>query len=241
MYSWLDNRPKWHRESRPRLITSIAVSAVLAAAFITLTTFQPDDDVADELDVFIVAPEVPAELEPVVEEIVQPEVEEVVEETLDEILPEQVAVTEQEALQEESVEPRTDWYAQMDAVVDRVMAEEAKSYSLNPVQDELRRQAAEKFYASRAPVKKKIWENVEVDQLGRKILVSGDCHRVIDDPSAARQDAFREFHQYIVFCSHHKPGPKELPWVEEIRERHVYLQPDIGRDDTRTDVLAELQ
>ena len=95
MYSWLDNRPKWHRESRPRLITSIAVSAVLAAAFITLTTFQPDDDVADELDVFIVAPEVPAEPETVVEEVV--------EETLDENLPEQVAVTEQEPLQQESV------------------------------------------------------------------------------------------------------------------------------------------
>jgi hypothetical protein len=124
--------------------------------------------------------------------------------------------------------------------VQRFVNEQQKTYSLNPVQDELRRQAAEKFRPSRAPVKKEIWENVEVDQLGRKILVSGDCHRVVDDPGATRQDAFREFHQFIVFCSKYKRTPKELPWVEEVRERYAYLQPEIGDSYQTADVVADL-
>ena len=79
--------------------------------------------------------------------------------------------------------------------------------------------AAEQFRPSRAPVKKPIWENVETDQLGRKILVHGDCHRVIDDPNVGSNEIFRTFGQYIVFCSNYQRSPQELPWVDEIRDR----------------------
>ena len=74
--------------------------------------------------------------------------------------------------------------------------------------DQKRRAAAEKFYASLAPEKKEIWDNVETDQLGRKILTAGDCYRIIDDPSAANYDLWREFQQYFVYCKFGGSDPK---------------------------------
>jgi hypothetical protein len=237
VHSWLDTNPQWHRKSRPRLAASIAIATVLTTAFITLTTFRVGDEQPVEFDVFIVPPVSPVAPEPVVDTVELPKNVETIEDDVAEV----VADTVPEAVPEEAEEPQTDWYAQMESVVATVVSEQQKTYALNPVQDTLRREAAEQFRPSRAPVRKEIWENVEVDQLGRKILVSGDCYRVIDDPSASRRYDFLEFYQFIVFCSDHKRRPQELPWVEEVRERYVYLQPDVPHDDTRTDMLAELQ
>jgi hypothetical protein len=99
-----------------------------------------------------------------------------------------------------------------------------------------------KFAPSRAPQKRPIWENVERDQLGRRILVSGDCYRVVDDPSAVNNEIFRMFQQYMVYCSKQGSSPQELPWVEAIRDRYDYLtqQATVGADD-RTDLFATLQ
>lgn len=32
--------------------------------------------------------------------------------------------------------------------------------------------------------------------------------------------------QYITFCSKFKKAPKELPWIDEIREQYAYLADD---------------
>jgi hypothetical protein len=130
----------------------------------------------------------------------------------------------------------------MDAVVADVVSGGQRVDSINPVFDAQRRHAAERFRPSRAPVEKPVWENVATDQLGRKILVSGDCHRVIDDPNVGSNEIFRTFGQFIVYCSNYKRSPQELPWVDEIRDRRVYLQadPEIRGADP-VDVVAELR
>ncbi len=116
-------------------------------------------------------------------------------------------------------EERIDWYAEIPDAVAAYQDSMPREYSINPGMDERRREAAERFYRSRAPVQGPIWENVEKDSLGRTILVSGDCHRVIDDPNVGSRDKFLTFDQFLVFCSKRKRAPQELGFVKELRNR----------------------
>ncbi len=184
-------------------------------------------------------------LAPAETEVPEPPVEEleplIVEDAVRElpVLTELVEPAVADTLPAEPPPVERDWYAEMDEVVAAVVAESQREYSVNPAFDAKRRAAAEQFRPSRAPVERPIWENVEIDQLGRKVLVHGDCQRVIDDPNVGSNEFFRTFGQYIVTCSHHQRSPQELPWVDEIRDRRVYLQPDPEiRDATRHDLVA---
>ena len=205
--------------------------------FIIATEFAADVEPGEEIEVTLLAPpeietpEPPAEqLEPLI-----------VEETLRE-LPELTEIVESAVPDDPPDEPTPaapDWYAEMDEVVAAVVAEGQETWSVNPVFDARRRAAAEQFRPSRAPVKKPIWENVERDQLGRRILVHGNCQRVIDDPNVGSNEFFRTFGQYIVSCSNYKHVPKELPWVDEVRDRRVFLEPDPEiRNGNRRDLVA---
>ena len=120
--------------------------------------------------------------------------------------------------------PPTDWQALLEESAAEFARRPEEPDSLNPQVDERRRVAAEKFRPSKAPEKKFVWENVERDFLGRTILVSGDCHRVLDDPSAVYRDIFETFTQYFIFCGGSSYVGRELPWVAEVRQRHAYLQ-----------------
>jgi hypothetical protein len=142
----------------------------------------------------------------------------------------------------EQAEPVSrDWYAAMSEVAADVV-ESRGSYSVNPAFDARRRAAAEQFRPSRAPVEKPTWENVERDQLGRRVLVHGDCERVIDDPNVGSNEIFRTFGQYMVSCSNYQRPGQELPWVDEIRDRRVYLQPDPElRGAVRSEIVADLR
>ena len=208
----------WQRKARPRLTACIALAALLIGAVVILTRFDVDVEEVLELEVqlFTAEPETvpePAENEP---EAVLPL------EPPEELLRPLEAVVENPQVEQEPV-AQGDWHAQIDDVVRATVAEQLNRASVNPAFDAKRRRAAVKFAPSGAPQKKPIWENVETDQMGRKILVSGDCHRVVDDPSAANNDIFRTFQQYIVYCTKQKSGRQEQPWVEEIRDRHNYL------------------
>lgn len=114
---------------------------------------------------------------------------------------------------------KADWYAQIPDAVAAYEDSKPREYSINPGMDERRREAAEKYYRSRAPAERPIWENVEKDTLGRTLLVSGDCHRVIDDPNVGSRDKFLTFGQFLVFCSNGKRAPQELGFVKELRNR----------------------
>ena len=223
MFSELATRPNWQRGTRTRLLASLAIAALLITTFIVMTTFAPDEEPVAELEVTLTAPSVdeppkppPEELEPLV-----------VEETPRELpaLADLVEPVVPHAPPDEPEPVARDWYAAMEEAAATVV-EGQRTYSVNPAFAARRRAAAEQFRPSRAPVEKPIWENVERDQLGRRILVHGDCQRVIDDPNVGSNEFFRTFGQYIVSCSNYRRPGKELPWVEEIRDRRVYLQPD---------------
>ena len=114
---------------------------------------------------------------------------------------------------------RIDWYAKIPDAVAAYRDSIPREYSINPGMDERRREAAEKFYRSRAPERRPIWENVEKDTLGRTILVFGDCFRVIDDPNVGSRDQFLTFGQFLVSCNTGNRAPQELGFVKELRNR----------------------
>lgn len=118
---------------------------------------------------------------------------------------------------------RPDWYASIRDAAKAALDNAPRTYSVNPVFDEKRRKAARQYYASRAPVQLPTWENVEKDQLGRSLLWSGDCYRVVGDPNVGSREAFETFGQYITYCMNWKESPQELPWVSEIRNRRASL------------------
>ena len=124
----------------------------------------------------------------------------------------------------EPVEPQaTDWYAEAESAAQETVTTANQVDSMHPAFDEKRRQAAINFRASRAPVIKPIWENVETDQMGRKILVSGDCYRVLEDPRATYYEIHRQLGQYITYCNANNDKPMDVAWVEENREGYAYL------------------
>ena len=227
--------PDWQRGTRTRLIAAVAIAAAGLGAFIFKVNFTKDEAPLKELVVTLLTPRAP-----------QPPPSPPAEEELEPLRVEE-AVRELPALSEfvepaEAPEPDTrDWYAAMAEVVADVVTGEHRTDSVNPVFDAQRRTAAEQFRPSRAPVAKPIWENVERDQLGRRVLVHGNCERVVDDPNVGSNEIFRTFGQYIVSCSNDQRQPQELPWVDEIRDRRVYLQPDPDiREDRRRELMAYL-
>lgn len=113
----------------------------------------------------------------------------------------------------------TDWYALLSEAARTAVETRPREYAVNPGMDEKRRRAAEQFAPSRAPVKRPIWENVEKDTMGRTLLRSGDCYRVLDDPNVGNRDAFEIFGQFMVTCENPSDRPRMLPWVSEIKNR----------------------
>ena len=191
---------------------------MFVAAFIGLVQFSTDAEALPDFEVRLLEPE-PA---PPVREPLQPiELPPPLERQQSLVAPMPVPLDEPEP--EPEADPPTDWYAQIPDVARSVVSSQQTAPSVNPAFDAKRREAAARYGPSRAPVKKPIWENVTTDQLGRKILVAGDCHRIVDDSSAARYEIFETFYQYITFCAHYDRPPEELPWVEDVRSRRPWL------------------
>lgn len=119
----------------------------------------------------------------------------------------------------EDARPAVDWFAQIPEAARASIDQLPREYSLNPGMDERRRRAAAQFAPSRAPVKRPVWENVEKDTMGRTLLRSGDCLRVIDDPNVGSRDAFLTFGQFMTTCERRSEQPRMLPWVKELQNR----------------------
>lgn len=117
-----------------------------------------------------------------------------------------------------------DWDTVTEAAVNDYLDGLEVPPSPNPVLDATRRAFGDRYQPPTIERPKPIWENAEPDQLGRTVLRSGDCYRVIADPNVGSQYQFETFDQHIVMCTYQKRLPEELPWVAEIRERYHYLK-----------------
>lgn len=121
-----------------------------------------------------------------------------------------------------------DWYADMQKVARDVVETSESANIMQPAQQEARRLAALRFAPSQAPVKKPIWENVEIDQMGRKVLRSGDCYRVLEDWRVTYQDIQREFGQYLVHCGGDKEYAIDVDWIDDIGQKYSYVRSPDG-------------
>ena len=101
---------------------------------------------------------------------------------------------------------------------------EGEAWAFDPRVDELRREGRLRYQPPTIERPGPIWENVEQDQLGRTVLRDGDCWKVVEDPNVGSQYQFQEFGQYLTMCTFQPRAPRELPWVETIRERYDYLK-----------------
>lgn len=129
-----------------------------------------------------------------------------------------------EPLAGDSMKPLVDIAAARDAAIEAYLDRLENPPSVNPVMAAKRRDLAGRYQPPSHPGRRPIWENVEKDQLGRTVLRSGDCYKVIEDPNVGSQYAFRTFGQHMVICTWQKRLPKNLPWVAEFRERYHYLK-----------------
>lgn len=138
-----------------------------------------------------------------------------------------------------------DWDRAKDQAAEAFLDELHNPPSVNPVLEEKRRRLTGQYQPRTTPGPRRIWENVERDQLGRSVLRDGNCFKVLDDPNVGSREEFETFGQFIAKCTYQKRRPKELPWVDGIRQRYPYLKDpdgylkgvdgpgDVGDEDTQ--------
>ena len=206
------DRPLWQQQVRKRLAASMGIAVLLLAALLLLVKFSP----LPELQLRKIELRLLADIESAAAEPAEPE--DLVE---PEAIVEPIVLTEVIAPAEPQV---TDWYAGVESSVQETVTTANHVDSMHAAVDEKRRQAAINFRPSEAVIKKPIWENVETDNIGRKILVSGDCYRVLEDWRVTYHEIQRDFGQFITYCNANMQKPMNVAWVADIRERYAYLQ-----------------
>ena len=122
------------------------------------------------------------------------------------------------------VAPATHRAAERERAIAKHFDRQTAIVSPDPGLEEKRRRLAGQYQPPTHEPDKKIWENVEVDQLGRSVLRDGYCFAVLDDPNVTRRYQFETFDRYLVSCSYQLCEPTELSWVAELRERYFYLR-----------------
>jgi hypothetical protein len=212
----------WQAGADSRLRVSMLLATLLVAGVLSLVRLQPPGQFAPilELVVDIVSRDTDFERERWAAPLPQP---------VEAPIPDRVIIEAPEITPTNADRAApTDWGALRDEAIREVLdaAERERRYSVNPAFQNARREAAIRFRASVAPGERRIWDNVEKDQLGRTILRDGNCWRVLDDPNVTSRWAFENFDRYIVYCDFvfGNANGKELPWVEIIRERYPYLR-----------------
>jgi hypothetical protein len=125
--------------------------------------------------------------------------------------------------------PDTNWDAASEQAVQDYVDSQLESYGyVNSDLAEKRRRLSERYQPGTREPPKKIWENVETDTLGRTVLRSGDCYKVLSDPNVGSRETFETFGQFMVVCTWQPRVRRLLPWVPEIKERYEYLRDPDG-------------
>ena len=176
----------WQADAARRLNVALFVATLLVAGILSVVRFPPMDLFFPlvELVVDVTSVDEPAaELAPPAETVVEPLPQPVVpvaepapaEQTAAETpLPLEPPVAESQSAPVPAPKLSVDWELEKtQAVMDAVDRMEM-IVSVNPNFDQLRREAAIKFRASRAPAQKDISDYVEKDQAGRTIFRNGN-------------------------------------------------------------------
>lgn len=212
--------PQWSGQRQRRLLVSLVMSTFCIATLLSVLRFPGVEQARPvaELMLQVLIDEVESIINPVLPDTGPAAVPD--NGSADEAASPQAAINA--APQPELPGRRTDWYGRIPAMAAAAVDDSSVAIaSVNPLFDAKRREAAAKFAPSKAKHRTPIWENVEKDTMGRSVLWSGDCYRVIDDPNVGSREAFETFGQYITHCMNWKDSPKELPWVSEIRSRRA--------------------
>ncbi len=206
--------PRWPQQAGRRLRISLLLSTICVTTVVMVLRFpvvEQTGPVAEMLVRILLEEAAPA---------VAPTVTEHVEEAVADESTVSPALATGNLTSGEATETR-DWHAMIPDAAQAALDNAPRAYEVNPVFAEQRRHAAVQFRPGKAPRRTPVWENVEKDAMGRSVLWSGDCYRVIDDPNVGSREAFETFGQYITHCMNWKDSPKELPWVSEIRSRRA--------------------
>lgn len=218
--------PDWSSGSSGRLVVSMLLASLVVAAVLSVLRLPQGPGLAPvvRLLVEIVREEAPRE------DTTRPPAANAAESRAAAPAPRRMqpgrpsaAVPDPKAREAGSDRPRN-WDAAREAAIDAYLERLDNPPGVNPNMDALRREFAGRYQPPTREPPRPVWENVERDTLGRSVLSSGNCWRVIDDPNVGSQEAFREFGQYLVLCSFSKRKPRELPWVAVIRDRYPYLK-----------------
>ena len=244
--------PNWQAGAARRLNVSMFVATLLVIGILSVVRFPTIDLLFPLMEIVVDIVNVNEPVEeaaPLPETVVEPlpqTVEPIAEPVPAEPVPAEQAVeeaptpvaepaAEAQPIPNAVVTLSIDWeFEKVQAVKDAIDALERVA-SVNPNFDQLRKEAAVKFRASRAPVKNEPWDYVDKDQAGRTILSYGNYYQVLDDPRLFNRDAFLTFERHMVYGMYRKHIPKELPWVKEIRKNYAYLR---IREDRRNGIFA---
>ena len=217
----------------------LLATLLVAIVLLLLKIPQPAPQEAVQIDVQLLEKETVEPDNSLLEEIV----------VADSIRPEPSSIEDvvADVVQEPVPTQSVDWQEQISTSARATVAALQADDSLHPGVAEAKRLAAINFAPSRAPVKKPIWENVETDQMGRKVLRSGNCYTVLEDWRATYQDIHRDLGQYIKHCDGVDGPVIDVKWVEDIRQNYAYLRhkdgeiPDSELDDLlrRPEVVAQ--
>lgn len=239
--------PQWNDGGERRLIISYVVATLLVAAILSVLRMPTSSDFAPIVDFVVriieseplepeavaekVPAEVPDEVQPPVqatEEIIEPTDASQADPFVDAAAPAADSAIPVQTDSSVDSHPPVDWETTQTEAASAYLDERDNPPSPNPVLAEKRRRLAGQYKPRTIPLPKKIWENVEKDQLGRTVLRSGNCFKVLDDPNVGSRQEFEDFGQYMAKCTYQKRNPKELPWVDEIRQRYPYLRDPDG-------------
>jgi len=215
--------PPWNDGVEQRLFVSMLLASLLIAGALSLFRMPsiPAWSPVVELMVRIVekapseTPETQTRVSP--EAVVTPSQEQ------SEVARESAPTMGQDVLEENR--QGVDWDAASEQAVREYVDSQEESYAyFNPELAEKRRSLSGQYQPRTRPLPKPIWENVEIDTLGRTVLRSGNCYKVLDDPNVGSREAFERFGQFIAVCTWQPHVYTPLPFVDDIRKRYEYLR-----------------
>lgn len=219
----VDATPPWNGGGDQRLLVSLGLATLLVAGVLSTLSMPkvPAWSPLLELVVHIVNTQPEPRSEPERETLPVPEQDTA--EDVAEILEEPPPAAGQQNQRQST--PVTDWDAVGEQAIESYLDSQVETYGyVNRDLAEKRSSLSERYQLGTHEKKKPIWENVELDTLGRTVLRSGDCFKVLDDPNVGSREAFEQFGQFMSVCTYQRRFPKNLPWVKDVLDRHSYLR-----------------